>query len=45
MSGCYAAIVTRYDSRTDFGAYLCGGYGVAGAPFDVCFCSGYSATA
>ena len=45
MSGCNAVIVTRCDSRTDFGACPCYGYSVAGEPFGVCPCCVYSTTA
>ena len=45
MSGSHAAIVTRCDSRADFGACPCYGYSAAGEPFGACPCSCYSATA
>ena len=45
MSGCHAATVTRYDSKTDFGACPCCSYSAAGEPFDTCPCRGYSAAA
>ena len=44
MSGCHAAIVTRCDSRADFGACLCCGYSAVGEPFGAYPCSCYSAT-
>ena len=45
MSGCHAAIVTRYDSRADFGACPCCGYGAVWEPFGACPCRGYNAAA
>ena len=45
MLDCHAAILTRCDSRADFGVCPCCGYSVAGEPFDACPCSSYSAAA
>ena len=45
MSCCHAAIVTRCDSRADFGFCPCCGYSAAGEPFGACPCRGYSAAA
>ena len=44
-TGCHAATVTRFDSRTDFGAYPCYGYSAIGEPFDACPCHGYNTVA
>jgi len=42
MSGYHAAILTRCDSRADFGSCHCCGYSAAGEPFGACPCNGYS---
>ena len=44
MSDYHAAIVTRCDSRADFGASPCCGYSAAGEPFDAYPYNGYSVT-
>ena len=43
MPGCHAAIVTRCDSRADFGTCPYCGYSAVGEPFGACPCSGYNA--
>ena len=45
MSGYHAAIVTRCDSRANFGACPCCGYSAASELFDAYPCSGYSTIA